>query len=48
MERFNSLIDEVHGYNVDKDYKLGRAVGARVFLVIVFLLFLFYMEKKNW
>ena len=32
MERFGALIDEVHGYNVDKAYKLGRTVGISVFL----------------
>ena len=30
MERFGALIDEVHGYNVDKAYKLGRSVGASI------------------
>ena len=32
MERFGALIDEVHRYNVDKAYKLGRTVGINVFL----------------
>ena len=32
MERFGTLIDEVHRYNVDKAYKLGRTVGISVFL----------------
>ena len=32
MERFGTLIDEVHRYNVDKAYKLGRTVGINVFL----------------
>ena len=32
MERFGTLIDEVHRYNVDKTYKLGRTVGINVFL----------------
>ena len=30
MQRFNALIDEVHGYNVDKAFKLGRSVGAAI------------------
>ena len=30
MERFGALIDEVHVYNVDKAYKVGRSVGAAI------------------
>ena len=30
MQRYNALIDEVHGYNVDKAFKLGRSVGAAI------------------
>ena len=47
MERFNSLINEVHGYNIDKDYKLGRAVGARVFFShSSFSISILYGKKK--
>ena len=30
INRFGSLIDEVHIYNVDKAYKLGRSVGIAI------------------
>jgi hypothetical protein len=48
MERFGALIDEVHGYNVDKAYKLGRSVGASIaFSHSSFAIAILYGKNNN-